>query len=166
MKAADPSFDPTRLPFVLEAPYWSDIGNLSVSILDQYDFHTDWKYLGLPGKKHSCKNRTWAIVMCQSNFREILDQAQGQAVHDYMATHQDRSRNALAKSVQAAFNSWCEDLKADQAQFVSEKLLWPGSGRCAGSYPSSTKRQLTVIKLQFFFSDQQWSSFINDFFRN
>jgi hypothetical protein len=40
-----------------------------------------------------------------------------------MATHQDRSRNALAKSVQAAFNSWCEDLKADQAQFVSEKLL-------------------------------------------
>ena len=94
--------------------------------------------------------------MCQSSFREILDQAQGQAVHNYMATHQDRSRNALAKSVQAAFNSWCEDLKADQAQFVSEKLLWPGSGRCAGSYPSSTKRQLTVIKLQFF----QWSTMI------
>ena len=101
--------------------------------------------------------------MCQSSFREILDQAQGQAVHDYVATHQDRSRNALAKSVQAAFNSWCEDLKADQAQFVSEKLLWPGSGRCASSYPSSTNQQLTAIKLQFFsvINNDQVSSMIS-----
>ena len=43
-----------------------------------------------------------------------------------MSQHQDRSRNALAKSIQAAFKSWCEDLKADQAQFMSEKILLPG----------------------------------------
>lgn len=52
-----------------------------------------------------------------------FSKAQGQAVQDYLTNHQDRSRNALTKSMRAAFSSWCEDLKADQAQFVQEKLL-------------------------------------------
>ena len=41
----------------------------------------------------------------------------------YVAEHQDRSRNALAKSHEAAFNSWVEELRADQAQFHAEHIL-------------------------------------------
>ena len=39
--------------------------------------------------------------------------------------HQDSARNALEKSKEAAYNSWVEELRADQAQFVSEKILYP-----------------------------------------
>ena len=87
-----------------------------------------------------------------SQFQKNRDQAQGQAVHEYMASHQDRSRNALAKSVQAAFNSWCEDLKADQAQFVSEKLLWPGLGRCTGSYTLSSINRGSWLRLSLWYA--------------
>ena len=41
----------------------------------------------------------------------------------YMSEHQDRSRNALQKAAEASFLAWCEELKADQAQFLSEKIL-------------------------------------------
>ena len=53
-------------------------------------------------------------------------QAQGRAVEEYVQEHQDRSRNALHKSLLAAFSSWQEDLKADEAQFMAEKLVCPG----------------------------------------
>ena len=44
-------------------------------------------------------------------------------MNTYMSDHQDRSRNALAKAAEASFLAWCEELKADQAQFMSEKIL-------------------------------------------
>ena len=44
----------------------------------------------------------------------------------YMSEHQDRSRNALQKAAEASFLAWCEELKADQAQFLSEKILCLG----------------------------------------
>ena len=53
----------------------------------------------------------------------MIPKAKGAAVQEYVNAHQDRSRNAFAKSIQAAFATWSEDLKSDQAQFVSEKLL-------------------------------------------
>ncbi|CAL1154099.1 unnamed protein product [Cladocopium goreaui] len=48
--------------------------------------------------------------------------AKGQSVQDYLVAHQDRSKNAHAKSIRAAFVSWSEDLHSDQAQFMAEKL--------------------------------------------
>lgn len=43
-----------------------------------------------------------------------------------MQDHQDKSRNALQKSLQAAFAAWKEELAADQAAFAAEKLALPG----------------------------------------
>ncbi|CAK9022243.1 Uncharacterized protein SCF082_LOCUS15770 [Durusdinium trenchii] len=69
-------------------------------------------------------------------FAEILEttaetanlyfqRAQGKSMETFMQDHQDRSRNALTKSMEAAFSSWCESLKADQAQFQAEQILLP-----------------------------------------
>ena len=44
-------------------------------------------------------------------------------MEDYVAAHQDRSRNALNKSTEAAFLSWQEDVRADQAQYMSDRIL-------------------------------------------
>lgn len=40
----------------------------------------------------------------------------------YVAAHQDKSKNALSKAMEASFVAWEEELKADQAQFSSEKV--------------------------------------------
>ena len=40
----------------------------------------------------------------------------------YVAAHQDKSKNALSKAMEASFVAWGEELKADQAQFCSEKV--------------------------------------------
>lgn len=56
----------------------------------------------------------------------VAHQAHGRSMEAYVAEHQDKSRNAHLKSIQAAFTSWCEDLKADETQFLSEKILWLG----------------------------------------
>lgn len=50
-------------------------------------------------------------------------QAQGKTMEQYVAEHQDRSRNALNKSLEAAFLSWQEDLRADQAQYMNDKMV-------------------------------------------
>ena len=47
-------------------------------------------------------------------------------MHEYVATHQDRSRNALLKSIEATYLAWAEDLKSDQAMFISDNILYPG----------------------------------------
>ena len=52
-----------------------------------------------------------------------MHQAQGKTMEDYIATHQDRSRNALNKSTEAAFLSWQEDLRADQSQYISDRIV-------------------------------------------
>ena len=52
----------------------------------------------------------------------------------YMSEHQDRSRNALQKAAEASFLAWCEELKADQAQFLSEKILCLGCAICNTYY--------------------------------
>lgn len=50
-------------------------------------------------------------------------QAHGRALDTFVEEHQDRSKNALQKSLEAAYNSWVEELKADQAQFVADRIL-------------------------------------------
>ena len=41
----------------------------------------------------------------------------------YVHDHQDKSRNALSKALEASFLAWREELRADQVQFESEKVL-------------------------------------------
>lgn len=45
---------------------------------------------------------------------------------EYVNAHQDRSRNALNRAMEAGFLAWVEELKADQAQFSSERILFLG----------------------------------------
>ena len=55
-------------------------------------------------------------------------QATGKTMDDYVNSHQDKSRNAMNKAVEASFQAWVEELRADQAQFTSEKVTnldWP-----------------------------------------
>ena len=42
---------------------------------------------------------------------------------EYVNAHQDRSRNALNRAMEAGFLAWVEELRADQAQFSSERIL-------------------------------------------
>ena len=42
---------------------------------------------------------------------------------EYVNAHQDRSRNALNRAMEAGFLARVEELRADQAQFSSERIL-------------------------------------------
>ena len=53
-------------------------------------------------------------------------EAKGKSFEDYIAQHQDSARNALQKSHEAAFLAWHEELRADQAQFTSDRILKHG----------------------------------------
>lgn len=44
---------------------------------------------------------------------------------EYVNAHEDRSRNAMNRAMEAGFLAWVEELKADQAQFSSERILFP-----------------------------------------
>jgi hypothetical protein len=44
-------------------------------------------------------------------------------MNDYVNSHQDKSRNAMNKAVEASCQAWVEELRADQAQFTSEKVM-------------------------------------------
>ena len=96
-----------RLPFALEARRDLSLDVDMISIFDQ------------------CVASNFDNVCI---FKQFMPEAQDRAVEEYVQEHQDRSRNALQKSVEAAFHSWAEDLKADQAQFMAEKLLPLGIG--------------------------------------
>ena len=51
-------------------------------------------------------------------------QIRGEYVDEFICEAQDRTRNAHAKSVAAAFNVWRELLQADQVTFESERISW------------------------------------------
>ena len=42
---------------------------------------------------------------------------------NFVAAHQDKSKNALSKAVEASFVAWVEELKADEAQFSAERIM-------------------------------------------
>ena len=66
---------------------------------------------------------TLAVKTCQ-DFSSISQQVKGETVEDFIAKAQDRSRNALATSLLAAFGAFKEQLGADQVAFESEKILY------------------------------------------
>jgi len=47
-----------------------------------------------------------------------------------VSEHQDRARDAHAKSLQAAFAAWQEDLVADQSKFEADRILTLGLNSC------------------------------------
>lgn len=47
----------------------------------------------------------------------------GEHIESYVVENQDRARNAHAKSLEAAFSAWMEDLRADQSKFEADKIL-------------------------------------------
>ena len=53
-------------------------------------------------------------------------QAKGKTMEEFMAIHQDKSKNALEKAHTAAFQAWHEQLRADEAQFTSDRILFLG----------------------------------------
>ena len=50
-------------------------------------------------------------------------QAHGKSLNDFVEKHQDSSKNALRKSLEAAFAAWCEEVRADQAQYCADKVM-------------------------------------------
>ncbi|CAL1142471.1 unnamed protein product [Cladocopium goreaui] len=50
-------------------------------------------------------------------------EVRGETVDNFIAEAQDRTRNALASSLTAAFKAWNEQLRSDQVAFQSEKIL-------------------------------------------
>jgi len=66
-------------------------------------------------------------------------QIRGQEVEDFIVAAQDRSKNAHSKSMLAAYNSWIESLRSDQAQFESQRILIPGCIYSLGKYSLDSK---------------------------
>ncbi|CAL1153018.1 unnamed protein product [Cladocopium goreaui] len=54
----------------------------------------------------------------------------GEHIDQYVSEHQDRARDAHAKSLQAAFAAWQEDLAADQSKFEADRILTLGVNSC------------------------------------
>ncbi|CAK8994487.1 unnamed protein product [Durusdinium trenchii] len=53
----------------------------------------------------------------------LKSKVRGKSVEEFLTAHQDRARSALQKSLEAAYSAWVEQLKSDQTQFESEKIL-------------------------------------------
>eukprot|EP00435_Cladocopium_sp_Y103_P057773 s599_g20.t1 len=52
----------------------------------------------------------------------------------YVHSHQDKSRNALNKALEASLLAWHEELRADQAQFESEKDCHNRAWECVSNF--------------------------------
>lgn len=50
-------------------------------------------------------------------------QVRGHTLEDFVSRAQDKQKNALAKSHEASFNAFCDQLQADQLAFEQEQLL-------------------------------------------
>ncbi len=66
------------------------------------------------------------VYLVKPNWHLCLPclQATGREFDTFVSNHQDKSRNALNKAVEASFIAWVEELRADQAQFTSEKITF------------------------------------------
>lgn len=56
------------------------------------------------------------------SYNETL-KIRGQSVETSIMESQDRTKNALQKSLEAAFGAWAEQLASDQIRFEQNKLL-------------------------------------------
>lgn len=132
MRAAE-VFDWKRINFVLEAScliwdhwfsllgqWWKGQWQSRTRERDRIEcfisnlFLTDWQI--------NC-SRITGYQIYQSNFGPKLSKVRGKSLEEFVAQSQDRSRNALQKSLEAAFSAWLEQLRTDQTQFESERIL-------------------------------------------
>lgn len=61
-----------------------------------------------------------------STARHIVSrppEVRGEAMDEFVAEAQDKSRNALSKSLEAAYLAFAEQLASDQMQFEQQKLV-------------------------------------------
>ena len=64
---------------------------------------------------------------------EIIDyptlcplQLRGECLEQYVAAAQDTTKNAQSRSLQAAYNCWVEQLRADQVTFNAQLIMIHG----------------------------------------
>lgn len=69
------------------------------------------------------KHCLWSPFLIDPIYLLSTLQATGRTMDSYVHEHQDKSRNALNRALEASFQAWIEELRADQAQFTSEKVL-------------------------------------------
>lgn len=124
MKSGE-EFQWDRVPFVLEDSYQ----NLSSFFASQKNMFRFEIILCVGFHLYG-----FGLFVVHMEPAEQLSQATGKTMDSYMSEHQDRSRNALQKAAEASFLAWCEELKADQAQFLSEKILCLGCAICNTYY--------------------------------
>ena len=84
-------------------------------------------------QQRSEDNKFSLIPLKNSGTSGDAVQAQGKMVNQYVVEHQDRSKNSMMKSMEAAFLAWCEDVKSDETQFTSDLILLLG---CHGAKPT------------------------------
>lgn len=65
-------------------------------------------------------------------------QVKGESIEQFIQESQDKTRNAKAKSEQAAFLVWTEQLKSDQGMFAAVKISSLGHTGCSGKSVASS----------------------------
>ena len=50
-------------------------------------------------------------------------QIRGASVEDFIVQAQDRQKNAYAKSMAAAYESWVEQLRSDEITYESQRIM-------------------------------------------
>lgn len=53
----------------------------------------------------------------------LFGKVRGQAVEDFISEAQDRSKNAVSKSLLAAFGAWQEQLFEDETLYESRRIM-------------------------------------------
>ena len=74
-------------------------------------------------------SKIYIAIIRSASTLQLVDpvQIKGTTVEEFIASAQDRTRNALATSMNAAFGAFVEQLKSDQIAFDSDKILYFGS---------------------------------------
>lgn len=61
------------------------------------------------------------VLLLEESLSPSLE-VRGEVVDDFIADSQDRQKNAVSRSLAAAYNVWRESLQSDQIKFESEKI--------------------------------------------
>ena len=50
-------------------------------------------------------------------------QVRGSSIEEFVSQAQDKQKNAYSKSMEAAFQSWVEQLRADEVTYESQRIM-------------------------------------------
>ena len=68
------------------------------------------------------QNNVWCAVHVNNSPSISWLQLRGQTVESFVAEAQDKTRSALAKSLEAAYLAWEEQVRGDEIKFDAESL--------------------------------------------